>query len=322
MYPYGEWYRNLLRGLGGLLRAGVPIREALEQLASGSQGGRVARTARFLAWRIAQGDTLGEAAALARWIPPEHAALIEAGERTGRLDRALDRALEAHDSRVRRAKESLRALAWPLVEAAAAALLLPLYFLVLGQPGVYIAIQAAVFGPAALAALAFGFGLPRRGGSLAARLFEGLALGAPWLGKTVREFALGRFFGTLGAVLQCGLSLEESLDLASRTLRFERLRGQAAELPGLLRRGRKLHEALGALPEFRLGADRAGGVAAGEISGRLDEALLEVARDLAAAGERRVRRFARGAALLILVAIGVLIFLRILSVYQGALESF
>ena len=317
MYPYGNWYRSFLEGLSSLLRAGVPVREALEALAAGAPGGRVGRLAHVLALRVSEGSTLGEAMGAAwRWVPPEHAAVLEAGERAGALDDAIARVIELHGSRVRTASEFLRSLAWPLVSTVAASTLLPAYLLVSDGRGTYLAIQCIVFGSLGLAALVFAVGFPRRladsrfGGAL-----ERLVLAIPFAGRLLRERAVARFLGVLAFVLRAGVSLEEAFGLAEKTLGWGELRVAAAGIPAALRKGSRFHEALSAASAFRLRAEAVAAIYAGEVAGQLDGALLEVSEHLEEAVRLRTRRVLSAVPALLVLAIGAAVACRLFSIY-------
>lgn len=317
MYPYGNWYRGFLEGLASLIRAGVPVREALEALAASAPGGRIARLARSLASEISEGSTLGEAAGAAyRWIPPEHAVLLEAGERAGALDEAIARVLELHSSRVRTASEFLRSVAWPLVSTVAASVLLPSYLLLSGASGTYVLIQIAVFGSLGLAALVFAAGVPRSfADSGPGQVLGRLALAIPFAGRLLREQATARFLGIVGFLLRAGVSLEEAFGLAAKTLRWRDLRDAAAGVPASLRRGMKFHEALSAAGAFRLGAEATAAVYAGEVAGKLDGALVEVSERLEDAVRVRTRRALSAVPAVLILAIGAAVAYRLFSIY-------
>ncbi len=91
----------LTRQLSSLLRAGLPLVEALAAVASEGSA-RESRVLGAMRARLVEGQSLASAlAAEPRYFPPMYTAAVAAGERSGKLERVLDRLathLEARES--------------------------------------------------------------------------------------------------------------------------------------------------------------------------------------------------------------------------------
>lgn len=313
---HSKSYRDFLEDLRALLGAGVPVREALGTIeaAPGLWRGRLAHDLRK---RIEDGDTLGEAmASLVRRFPRSHAALVEAGERSGTLDRVLARLVDRIDEEGRLRQELLRGVAWPAFLLACAVVLLPLYLLVLGNARLYMAIQAGFFVPAALLAWAFSFGIPGLSrGTRARRSLERVVLAVPGFGTFLREMALGRTFGILGLLTEAGGSLDDCFRLAAQAAPLESIRGGLLRVPEDLRRGKPLHAALREAEDLHLRLAWCARIQAGEAAGSIDRVFLELEKELHSKTDARIRVVARLLPVFLILAVGAVVLKRALDVY-------
>ena len=135
--PPGVVYRNLAHLHG----AGMAWPQALE-LAVG-KGAPPAWTAACGA--LAAGATLPDA--LERLVPPIDVAVLRAGEASGRLEDALTGLAARHDEEERRERERKGEMAYPILVAHVAALVLPIPDLVAGRIGSAVLWALAVLVP-------------------------------------------------------------------------------------------------------------------------------------------------------------------------------
>lgn len=309
-------YRDFLEDLRALVGSGVPIREALGTIeeAPGLSRGRLARDLRM---RIEDGETLGEAmASLPRSFPRDHAALVEAGERSGTLDRILARLVERVDERGKLRRELLGAVAWPALLLASSVVLLPLYLLVLGRERLYMAIQVGFFIPAALVLWTTNFGFPGLArGTRARAALETLALAVPGLGTFLREMALARAFGLLGLILEAGGSLEDAFHLAADAASLDSVRDGLLSVPGALRGGKSLHAALREARDLRLRLAWCARIQSGETAGSADRVFLDLERDLDAKTLERIRMALKAIPAILILAVGAIVLSQALRVF-------
>ncbi|HUA09693.1 MAG TPA: type II secretion system F family protein [Candidatus Acidoferrales bacterium] len=286
------------RSFATLIRAGVPIRRALEVATGNCRDARLREALEAVSSDIEGGSELS-GAMLRR--PKEfsrvHVAMIRAGEVGGALDEILERLaslLERHNATRKRLRA---AMAYPLIVAAAAVALV--LFLVgstmpafasmfvqmhvalpwttrvlmamgeaLRSPLAWIALAAAAAAGAALVRLARRF-------DAAALQIDRLVLAAPVFGSVIRKAVIARFARTLGTLLHAGVPLLAAIEAAADVvenavyLRFARLLGTAlgegTAIAAALERSALFDDICLAL------------VSVGEETGTLDAMLLRVA---------------------------------------------
>ena len=229
------------RSLATLVRAGVPLRRALQVTIEECNDRRFSEALRSVASDIEAGSSLSSAMSRR---PKEFSelfvAMIRAGELAGVLDDVLERlaSLLERDRAMR--KRLGAALAYPAIVAAAAiglilflvANIVPAFAGLFAQmhveipvtTRVMIAISNALGQPITLAVLAV-FGL---GGFLALRLawrsqrfgrqLDRLAFAVPLIGPLLRKATLARLARTLGTLLKSGVALLVALDATEGTL--------------------------------------------------------------------------------------------------------
>jgi len=278
--------RELVRELRRFAAAGLTVKDALIALAEAA--GRLGAVARGLLADIEAGASLGEAMSKRpRAITPVYAALVEAGERSGRLVEALDTALLdiEHTRELRRTL--LRQSAYPLAVLALALFLPPLSLaLTFGRLPSYFGRNVALTIVVLLVVALIVLGprvFPR--GTALRRAYERLLLGVPFLRRTIVDSALWRPLHLEGALLAAGLSFEESLPLARRTIGWEVLRERWDSWLASIRSGGRAADGLGAIGI--LDADALGALRRAEQAGALDRELADVG------AEMRARAFER-----------------------------
>lgn len=98
-----------------LLRAGVPILQALDIVGESTGNEVLARSAQEVKESVRQGETMSEPLGRADVFPPMVVQMIAIGEDTGALDSMLDKVAEFYDQEVESTTESLTALIEPLM---------------------------------------------------------------------------------------------------------------------------------------------------------------------------------------------------------------
>jgi type IV pilus assembly protein PilC len=103
------------RNLGTLLRAGVPILQALEITADTVNSGPVSVAVKDVQESVREGESLAAPLSGHDVFPPMVVQMIAVGEETGALDTMLDKISEFYDQQVESTTESLTALMEPLM---------------------------------------------------------------------------------------------------------------------------------------------------------------------------------------------------------------
>ena len=316
VYPFCRWYRSFLDSMRSLLEAGVPVRESLEALA-GEGGGRGSRLAQKLLEDVRGGATLGEAMATCpRDVPPEHAALIEAGERGGRLA-GIFRVVERRMDRARTvAREFVQATAWPFTMMCAAVVLLPLYLLVLGNGTAYWMIQLAFFGILGLVVLAWirGWGSLKESSPLGQSVTRWLR-GLPVVGGMLHEREAAHWFTLLGLLLESGIGLEDSLEHTARTTGSSSVRRGLLAVAPVLRSGKKLSEALASSTALGLKPTWVARIQVAEVTAGLDRAFQDLGLELEERVFQTLRVLARSASVAAFLLVGLVVLLRALAIF-------
>jgi type II secretory pathway component PulF len=307
-------YTDLLKRLRPLLHAGWPIRDAIESL---SQPPAASRLAKSLLPRLQSGSTFGEALeSEAPRVPFAHALVLGAAERAGKLVPGIDGVLA--DLEV--ARELRRTLvsqtAYPFLVLLLALLLPPLYLVVQGKPGEYVAFQAKVFLPLLLVAASIGAWIylrRRGGGGERVERIERFLLALPGVKRWVFDRAVGRALGLLGALVEAGLPLSESLPIAGRASGWALVRREFEGAERRLGTGATLAEAL-ALGSV-VPAELVGRLTTGEKAGALDRVLKELGEELRSRSIQSLQVALRVFPVVLYLVVGALVLFQMLAVF-------
>jgi type II secretory pathway component PulF len=269
--------------LAPALSAGIGVIEALDATAARNRGAK-RRAVRVLADGVATDVALS---ATMRAHPvmftPIEAALVETGERTGRLDSAFRAASKQLDRARATRNRVLQGCLYPL--------LLVHVFVV--TTSVVRAGAGGSFLGTALPLLALIWGTLLVAASANAALADSRAyarvLGAlPVVGTALRTGALARFARAFGALHGAGMTYDESLRIAAEASGSALLRSDAAVAAHALARGMPFSAALEQMPSVP--SDVRGILTSGEHAGELESAAVRVAEFQEERGEVVTKR--------------------------------
>jgi general secretion pathway protein F len=286
----------LLRQLAVLVRAGLPLDEALAALAE--QDRRAAQRGLLLALRARLMEGRGLAQAMGEFpdaFPELVRAAVAAAEQAGRLPEVLERLAELNERRSRLLRRVAAALAYPiLLTVVALAVVVGLLAHVVPEVTQVFAGLGGELPAPTRALLALSAGLKRHGPTLLLALAalallgfafarlprfrplaERLLLATPGLGLLRRRMAAARLTRTLAVLAEAAVPLLEAMQLARATLTEGALRAQFDLAIQRVREGGSLSRALAATGLMPLVAMRL--IAGGERSGRLAEMLERAA---------------------------------------------
>jgi len=255
----------LFRALSVLVRAGVPLRRALDVSVSHCSDRSLREALRAVVADVEHGSTLS--AAFARRpadFSPLQTAMIGAGEAGGVLDDVLDRIADVleRDHTVR--KKLQAALIYPaLVTVAALALILflmvhvvPMFASLFARfsaplpwPTRMLLDLGSVLGslraiPILGVAIAITGGLSRFVKLKQPAWFDRFKLGAPIIGVIIRYAVVARITRMLGALLRSGVSLLKAIDVVAPVSGSSTYRGALVRVADALRRGEGMYRAL------------------------------------------------------------------------------
>jgi general secretion pathway protein F len=224
-----------LRQLATLLRAGVPLDEAVDALRKRRGSPALAEAMESVRSRIREGASL--AAAMAdhpNVFPAIYTGMVEAGEASGALDTVLERIADHSEGQARLRQRAMSAMTYPIIMMvvgggivlfllayvvpqitrvfAEAKQTLPLPTRILMTSGELLASYGFLLLPIGLLVLV---ALQRAlANPSSRRLLEGFFYRVPAVGSVVRDVAVARFAQTLATMVAGGLPLLDSLRIA------------------------------------------------------------------------------------------------------------
>jgi len=312
----GEFYHQL----GTLLDAGITLPQACEQLHRNPPNARLRLAAEQLGLHLHQGFTPSEAFRRGgRFAPAFDLSLIEAGEKSGRLDKVFKLLARHYVDRAALVRQTLGQLAYPLFIAHVALLIFPMPYLTgllqAGGGGRFALQKLAVFIPAYVLAVLGVYVCQGRHGERWRAVMERLMRFVPVLGTARRCLALSRFATALEALISAGVNILPALPLAGAASGSPALRADVEALLPHIEGGVTPAEALRASTEFpELFSNL---FSAGEVSGKLDETLVRLHQHYLEEGTRKLRSFAVWSGHAIHMLIMLAIAWQVISFYIG-----
>jgi type II secretory pathway component PulF len=328
------------RQLGGLLRAGVPILRALTTIQQQTENAALRGVVMEISGSVRDGRTFSES--LSRYpalFSDLYVNMVRSGESAGMVDEILMRLAEARESDDEIRSRVIAAIAYPALVLSVGVLsvfVILTFFLprimhlfegstvVLPWPTRIVMAVSSVCsnywgGLVALVGvslLLLGRYFKTEAGRMA---LDGMLLKLPVIGAFAQDTDIVRFARTLALLVKAGISVDRALALSGNTLVNGRLRAAV-----LAAANETVHQGATVAAGFKRRSEIPGFVtnmvAVGEESGRLDEALMEVAafyqreldRDL-----RQVTTLLEPALILLVgVVVGFIIFAMLLPIFQ------
>ena len=327
--------------LSALLRAGIPVLQAIGLLKSRSASANLREVLVDVEEKIKSGVPLSQAFEMQGMFPKIYTASILAGEQSGALDDVLIRYVEYLKRSVGVTRKLRGALAYPaflLIAASAMAAFLTLYIvprmsdLFKGLsanrtlPTITVVVVTVSTGLAAniwwllpmvlIVVFALVFWLRTDAGKL---MLHKALLKAPIVGVLIRQMATAQLARSLSTLLSGGITVPESWEISSQALNNLELRRRSQAVSPLIREGRGFTEALEKanwIPE--LGLDMVG---IGENSGSLREMLDEVAAFYDAESEVKMEQLTTLLEPAILLFMAVIVVTILLAIYLPIIQT-
>lgn len=327
--------------LSALLRAGIPVLQAISLLKSRSASSNLRIVLVDVEEKIKNGLPLSEAFESQGIFPKIYTASILSGEKSGALDAVLLRYVEYLKRSVGVARKLRGALAYPAFLLTAATFMVAFLTLYIVPrmsdlfkslsanrelPTVTLAvlwlsnnIAANIWWLAPLLLIA-GFGIfvfirTERGRLLLHRLL----LRLPVAGTLIKQMAMAQLARSLSTLLSGGITVPDSWEIASQALNNLELRRRSQAVLPRIREGRGFTDSLEQanwLPE--LGLDMIG---IGERSGSLREMLDEVAAFYDAEAEVKLEQLTTLLEPLILVVMAAIVLAILLAIYLPIIQT-
>jgi type IV pilus assembly protein PilC len=321
--------------LSALLRAGLPILQAITILRKRVPNERLRLVLEDVEDKIRAGQALSQAfAAQGDTFPRIYIASILAGERSGSLDEVLLRYVSYQKTISEVRRKMKKSLSYPIVLICASFVLvmvlstyvIPNFMQLYGNVGAQqlptitlIVVGAAEFlrgnvvwiAPTVILAgiLLFAW---RRTPSGRFKIDEGL-MKSPVVGETIRQLTLAQFTRSLATLLAGGITLPESVEIAGEAITNRWLRQSSSGVLTGIREGRSFTESLektGWVSDLAIDM-----IGVGEKSGALREMLDEVANFYDAELDVRLNTITTFIEPVILVFMGSLVMTILLAMY-------
>ena len=329
----------ITRQLATLVRAALPLEEALQAVAQQTDRPAAQRILTGVRARVMEGDTLATAlGGFPRVFPEIYRATVGAGEQSGRLDTVLERLADYTERRDQLRQRVLGALLYPIVLTAMCVVVVAglLTYVVPQVVAVFesggnslpwltralLAVSAflrewglLLLSLAALGGFAFLRWLRAKS---ARRRFEGLLLRLPLIGRLLRSLGAARFTRTFSILIGSAVPALEGLRIAGATVgnlpMSEAIEAAAERVREGAPIGRSL-AASGLFPPLTVHL-----VSSGESSGRLEEMLGRAADAEERELDRLLTAFVGLLGPLLIVAMGVLVLLIVFAMLQPIFE--
>lgn len=327
--------------LSALLRAGIPILQAIGLLKSRSASSTLRVLLADIEEKIKSGMPLSEAFEAHGIFPKIYTASLLAGEQSGALDEVLARYVDYLKRSVGVSRKLRGALAYPMFLLLAAIFMvafLTLYivprmsdlFNGLNTKGGLPTVTVLVLGFSnfivgniwwllpliIILVLALVIWLKTPGGKL---LLDKLLLRLPIVGSLIKQMTTAQLARSLSTLLSGGITVPDAWNIASESITNLELRRRSLGVLPLIREGRAFTEALDKanwLPELALDM-----IGIGEKSGSLREMLDEVANFYDAEAEVRLEQLTTLLEPVILVFMAIIVITILLAIYMPIIQT-
>ena len=287
----------LSRQLASLLRAGVPILRGLSIISAQSDNPRLKKLIKDMEDKVSNGEPLSSVmAGYPKYFPPIMLAMVRTGEDSGTLDTALLRVAEYRQRQEEILARVRTAMAYPVLMAlvGAGTIIFMFTFVIPKLSGLFnnlgsklplptrilMSISHAMQNRVAwiiVGALVAGIALYLRARpNDARRLWSRFSLKAPALGDFVLKADMARFARTLELLLKAGIPILRAIEITTPVLSNDILRSEMKKMHEGITAGGTFGQSLAKSREYPLFMTNL--VTVGEESGKLDEAMDEIAR--------------------------------------------
>lgn len=289
-----------------------------------------------IAERVKKGGSLADAIhAQGNYFPGNFVRLIEVGEKTGRLEKVLDRMSEYYKDIAELTDEFKSSIIWPLIQLFLGLLVIGflIYIPELLAPSATDVVDMlgiglvggrglAIYltGVAGLAILAAVLSVLARNGRLA--FLGNLLTRLPFVGRSLLSFDEATFVQTLSLAVEAGMDAWNSIALAFKSASSDRFKSRADAAQEAIRQGREMHLVLQETGLFCKETIEA--VQLGEESGRLAETLDKHSRFLRMKVKFAMATLTHMASSVVWILVSsllIIVIFRIFTRYVGGLQT-
>jgi type II secretory pathway component PulF len=319
----GQLFRraDMYHQLGQLIAAGISLTHALQQVQRHPPSRSFARPLGQVIQAIDQGHTFSDALRSTHgWLPEFDITLLEAGERSGRMDVCFLALEEYYSDRGRMMRQMIFNLLYP-VGLLHFAVLIFAFVRFIGSNDLIGSLtqMAVILVPIYVVTAVLIFVMQSRHGETWRSIVETVLHPIPMLGTGRRELALARLTMALEALINAGVTIIEAWDLASRVSGSPALARTVRDWRPEVLAGQTPAEAVNASGKFPdLFASQYMG---GEVSGKLDEVLRRLTKYYREEGSRKLNALAQWFPHIAYLIIAILIGFWVVRFYMGYFQQ-
>lgn len=267
----GQFYRQF----GQLLTAGIPVLKALDLISHNPPAHSFRKPTQDMIAQVSQGSTLSEAMQhLGKWVPSFDLALVEAGERSGRLDAVFRLLSDYYEDRAAVARRMIGDLLYPVFLLHFGVLIFAFVKWVQGNAGVFGFAMSilVVLVPLYIVVFLIIYAAQGRRGAKWRSFLERLLRPVPVLGSARHYLALSRLSAALEALINAGVNILEAWEMAAAASGSPAIYRTVLAWRPLVNAGQTPAEVVNAarsqFPELFANLYHSG-----EVSGQLDDSL-------------------------------------------------
>ena len=304
-----------------LTAAGIGIPQAVEIQHRSPPAYAYRQPLAIIRQRLAEGATFAEALqSTGSWLPAFDAALLHAGEQSGRLPHCFDLLANHYERNAVLLKKTISSLLYPALLFHMAVLIAPLPNLVkTWNVFAYLAKTLAVFVPVYAIVGFIVVALQGNHGEKWRKLIESVLHRVPLLGKARKNLALARLASALEALIAAGVNIVEAWSLAAAASGSPALRKAVAAWESQLTAGVTPAEMVRdtrAFPELFANLYNTG-----ELTGSLDDALRRIHRLYQEDGERQLQMVADWTPKLVYFGVVILVAWQAIRFWTGYFDQ-
>ncbi len=302
---------------GILLSAGISAPLALDQLYKHPPARALREPIGQFREHLQGGHTITNAVQMmGTWIPSFDAALIEAGDKSGRLDACCKLLAIYYHDRAQMVRQMISDLMYPVFVFHFAAVMFPfLTFFKTGNLLVFLLTVGLILGPLYGIVIFIIYACQGKHGETWRSSLEAIVRPIPLLGTARHQLALARLSAALEALLTAGVPIIEGWSLAATASGSPALRRAVQSWKQPLQNGSTPAELVSQsrlFPELFANLYHTG-----EVSGQLDQTLLRIHTIYQDDGTRKMRMVAQWTPKIIYGIVVVLVAIKIISFYSN-----
>ncbi|RAL22815.1 type II secretion system protein GspF [Lujinxingia litoralis] len=329
----------LTRQMATLIRAGIPLVEALNALTEQAEKEELKRTLSDVRRKVNEGSSLANALS----DHPKHFSnlyvnMVKAGESSGNLDMVLSRLTDFLDAQIELRGKVIGAMIYPLLMMVVGIVVLGLIFTFVipkvtaifeDQGAALPWITSVLIGISNMLSSYWFIVLPLIVGAVVGfvqwkrtekgtRTWDRFILKTPVVGPLVRMIAISRFASTLGTLLASGVPLLTAMDIVKNILGNTRLVEVIEDARVNIREGESIAQPLKRSGEFPPLVTHM--IAVGEASGQLEEMLENVSISYTQQTDIRIQAMTKILEPLMIVGLGVAVAVIVFAVMMPILK--